>query len=454
MTCNICCDEYNKSIRSKINCQYCDFDVCRTCCETYILSETIPKCMKPECAKEWSRKFLRENFTQVFLNSKYKEHIENILFDQEKALMPETQLIVEDQKRLKTIQKEIDKISQEIKRLTEYRQELYNSRYEHHSDVKGYAKQFVRQCPAPSCRGFLSTQWKCGLCEQWTCPNCHELKGFDKNCLHECNPDMVASAKLLEKDSKPCPKCQSLIFKISGCDQMWCTQCHTAFSWKTGQIETNIHNPHYYEWQRQQNKVIPRTDGDIECGRELNSQLIDIIGTHMKIKCSPDRFDILKTFKNVIHNQFAELPKFTTNGQEFNQINLNSRIKYITGEIDEKTFKELIQRADKRTRKNREISQVIRLSNTVMTDIAHRMKDYIKTATPVNFFSGGNCDYQVDQYRQEITAIINYCNEIFEDISQTYKCPKYMFTDAFLFKNGSNLKFTGGDLNILFNEKH
>ena len=53
-TCNIFCDDYNKSNRSKICCPYCDFDVCRTCCETYILDESSPKCMKPGCSKEWS----------------------------------------------------------------------------------------------------------------------------------------------------------------------------------------------------------------------------------------------------------------------------------------------------------------------------------------------------------------------------------------------------------------
>ena len=34
---------------------------------------------------------------------------------------------------------------------------------------------------------------------------------------------------------------------------MWCTQCHTAFSWKSGQIQTRVHNPHYYEWLRENN---------------------------------------------------------------------------------------------------------------------------------------------------------------------------------------------------------
>jgi hypothetical protein len=31
---------------------------------------------------------------------------------------------------------------------------------------------------------------------------------------------------------------------------MWCTQCHTAFSWRTGAEETRVHNPHFYEWMR------------------------------------------------------------------------------------------------------------------------------------------------------------------------------------------------------------
>ncbi len=66
-SCNICCDSYNKSTREEICCFYCDFPACRSCCETYILSENIPKCMNPECGKEWSRKFIREKFRQKIL---------------------------------------------------------------------------------------------------------------------------------------------------------------------------------------------------------------------------------------------------------------------------------------------------------------------------------------------------------------------------------------------------
>ena len=89
------------------------------------------------------------------------------------------------------------------------------------------------------------------------------------------DPDTKATAELLSKDTKPCPKCSIPIHKLEGCDQMWCTQCHTGFSWKRGTIENRIHNPHYYEWQRQNNGgQAPRNPGDFECGRDIADRTI------------------------------------------------------------------------------------------------------------------------------------------------------------------------------------
>ena len=217
--CNICCDTYNKSTRDKICCGYCEFAACRLCCETYILSETIPKCMNPPCAKEWSRKFIRENFTDVFINTKYKGHLESILFDQEKALLPASQLIVEERIRKEKVRKQMGDLDLLIQDLYVQKRALERTLYTAAGD-EGASKKvsnYVRACPADGCRGFLSSQWKCGICEQWTCPQCHELKGLDRDCEHTCDQNNVETAKLLEKDTKPCPKCQTKIFKISGC---------------------------------------------------------------------------------------------------------------------------------------------------------------------------------------------------------------------------------------------
>jgi hypothetical protein len=107
---------------------------------------------------------------------------------------------------------------------------------------------FTMRCPTTTgCEGFVGLNWKCGMCETKVCKECREVLDAE----HACNPDTVASVKALTKEAKPCPKCATMISKIDGCDQMWCTCCKTAFSWCTGQIETAIvHNPHYFEYLR------------------------------------------------------------------------------------------------------------------------------------------------------------------------------------------------------------
>jgi len=56
---------------------------------------------------------------------------------------------------------------------------------------------------------------------------------------------------------------------VRNCDQMWCTQCHTAFNWRTGRIESVVHNPHYFEWLRRNGNAVPRNPGDIPCQNEI-----------------------------------------------------------------------------------------------------------------------------------------------------------------------------------------
>ena len=440
MSCNICCENF-KSTRPKICCQYCEFDACRACCEKYILSEEIPKCMMPGCGKEWSRKFIKEKFTNSFLTSVYKEHLETILFDKEKALLPATQPIVEEKIRKQNIRKEMRNIDNLIHELQNQKRELeakfYNrtNTQEKTEQTDENIRNFVRQCPADGCRGFLSTQWKCGLCENWTCPDCHELKGPSRTCEHTCDPNSVETAKLLSKDSKPCPKCQSLIFKIEGCDQMWCTQCRTGFSWKTGKIETRVHNPHYYEWQRQNNGgVAPRTPGDtpgvIECGQELNQNIAQQI-TYLARNDHKTRL-ICDIIRYTIHNARVELSHFQTDHFEKNQ---ELRIRYLEGHIGEEDFKILIQRADKKHRKNTEISQIITLCNTTLTDIIHRLYDYLKKCKPNKIN-----EPSFDPFIEEINQIREYCNNILREISFTYNCVQYSFAENFIIERVENEK--------------
>ena len=468
MTCNICCDEYNKTTRSKVSCFACDFEVCRTCCETYILSETMPKCMKPECGKEWSRNFLRKNFTQVFINKKYREHLEDVLFDKEKAMLPATQIILENKKRrgrymerIRQINKEIDRLSRvkiELSRRMELNvdedYDLYANRTPQVVKEKEEKARFVRQCPSNGCRGYLSSQWKCGLCEQWTCPECHEMKGPNRDCEHTCDPNNLATAKMLMKDSKPCPKCQSLIFKISGCNQMWCTQCHTAFDWATGKLEKNIHNPHFFEWQRKQAGNIP--DGgnrniENDCDRQQLSQQTVIllnqkIGKHMNISnplyhyhrsveiIIPQEYArLFELIRYVIELQNYTIRKFNIEYFEYNQ---SLRLLYLEGSIDEATFKSNVQKTDKKMRKNQEISQVIQFACTATSNVIYRLIDNMndERVNPLTY---------IGNYFNELRELASHCNELFREISLTYGCVQYRLNDMFQLvslKRATNIK--------------
>ncbi len=98
-------------------------------------------------------------------------------------------------------------------------------------------KAFIKPCPAPDCRGFLSSKWICGLCDTVVCKDCHEIKGKKKSISsstevkdednenkeddefkdHKCDPNNIETAKALQKETKGCPKCGIRIFKIDGC---------------------------------------------------------------------------------------------------------------------------------------------------------------------------------------------------------------------------------------------
>lgn len=72
----------------------------------------------------------------------------------------------------------------------------------------------------------------CLLCGQQYCKHCHE----QYNTHHSCDPEILETIKVLDETTIRCPKCLTRIQKISGCDHMFCTNCHCNFDWKTGQI--------------------------------------------------------------------------------------------------------------------------------------------------------------------------------------------------------------------------
>jgi len=95
-------------------------------------------------------------------------------------------------------------------------------------------KKFIRRCTRDGCQGFLSTAWKCALCEYYSCNKCFTPRGQKPDDHHECRKEDVDTADLLRKDSKPCPNCGVFITKSEGCfsknTPILCWNGHTKMS--------------------------------------------------------------------------------------------------------------------------------------------------------------------------------------------------------------------------------
>jgi hypothetical protein len=445
--CAICVEPYNRRTRLPVKCPYCEYSACRTCCQTYILGETTTRCMNPDCSKEWTLHFLRNAFTNSFINTSLKTHREDVLFQQEVALLPATQPIVEREiqkeniiQEIKNVHKQIAEMNVRISALWRRYNDLGNGmhRLGGGGGENASRAEFVRNCPDTDCRGFLSTQWKCGICAKWSCPTCHEVKGLDKNAEHTCNPENVATAELLAQDTRHCPKCATPIFKIDGCDQMWCTQCHTGFSWRTGRIETNVHNPHYFEWLRRTRGGVERAEGDFQCGRELTHQMSAVMERlllskttrpvertplvdvrydreywakateyrHPKAQIALDK--VIVVIRSILHVQAVDRAKYNTNYILENQ---DLRIQYMRKFINAERFKSMLQQRHKKILKHGEIRNVIDVVVNTITDILFRFREYLESSPQTE------CNIEM---LDEIDRIREYANECLSEISHTY----------------------------------
>jgi hypothetical protein len=426
--CNVCVEKYNKSTRTKTTCPYCAFEACRECCKTWVLGETTARCMNDKCGKDWTRQQLATAMTQVFMKDDYKKHRENILFDQERALLPATQPIVENLIKSEKMFEEQEEIRTEIRKLYQKISDIDNVRRELRNGNQYALNQrsvFIKACPDGECRGFLSSQWKCGICEKWTCPECHEIKGMTRDGDHVCNPDTVATAKLLGNDTKSCPTCGTGIHKLEGCDQMFCTMCHTGFSWKTGRIETNVHNPHYFEWLRRTGGgAAPRNPNEIICGREINHTLVREMIRTMRANNIPketiDRITVIG--EAIIHMRYVNQERYREDRVLNNE---QLRIAYLRNRISETDFKTEVQKNDKRFQKNREIFNIIQLFIDTITDILYRFRDGIAGFQ----LHSATKQQSVCDILNEVRPITDYANECFRDIGRTYNTTRLEIND-------------------------
>ncbi len=415
-TCDVCCEKFNKINHKKIDCPFCDLHSCRACSQRYLLSIVDdPHCMG--CKNTWNREFVDTFCTRYFRNTELRRHREMILFEREKIRMPETQPEVErilamrkihtiiTEQRIRLIELHNNHgiyvpvtsdtpIPQEILELREDMEQSYREleRLRHGGDlvVDEPSKKFIRKCPTEECKGFMNEDWFCGLCDRHFCEHCNE----EKHEGHQCNPDAVKTMKLLKKDTKPCPKCGTMIHKLSGCRQMWCPDCHTAFDWVSGNISTGrIHNPHYMEFKK--GRISGREHADIPCGGTPTFRELREMG-------APDN---IMSFVSILTGLERDITY--RYGDFYDDDNRYLRVVYMLNEIDENPFKKELQRREKQRERYRDISNIFQMVVDTGGDL---LRQYILEPD------------RVDEILNICRKLIEYANEVITLIRKRYNC--------------------------------
>jgi hypothetical protein len=249
-------------------------------------------------------------------------------------------------------------------------------------------REFRFRCQKDGCRGFVNHVYHCGLCGTWTCSKCFAVRDED----HECREEDVETAKEIRKSTKPCPKCGTRISRISGCSQMWCTACNTAFSWRTGlEIPGTIHNPHYFEWRR--NGGAPAAagvDGGADapdwCGGN-DTQRITAINRRLGPLMA--RHDIIARIYRAIAEVNDELDMASRMGygrlgvRNEDAARSHMRISFLVGTISEDDWRTELSALIRHNRRANEERDILRTFCNVVCDVLERSIDNVALSADV-----------------------------------------------------------------------
>jgi hypothetical protein len=284
-------------------------------------------------------------------------------------------------------------------------------------------KKFVRRCTRDGCQGFLSTAWKCGLCEWYSCAHCFVVKGQAHDVPHECKKEDVETADLIKKDCKPCPKCGEFIQKSSGCDQMFCISCQTPFSWTSGKIVTSgpIHNPHYYEWMKRTGGAMPRNPADVPCGGFPGAW--ELVRFPRGVR--REQANLFYEFHRICQElQDISTRNFRTHfdNVQFNQMN----VKFLLGELEEKKWGQQLAIAEKKKKRDGEVQEIMGAFRMAAVELVNRVQLY--RDGPIRSFTDlppPQADQFLEALHVEIKELYNLINDAFRtaSISSSYSVP-------------------------------
>lgn len=350
MECSICIETFTDKLTFK--CNACKYINCIECHKKYLLtSNQDPHCIS--CRSVISYDIFIDKFNEKWIFDKYKKHRYEILWEKEKSLIPQTVRYIGLKKQEAVLIEEKNKLIEQVRKINDSIYLLNNDALNLNTKAVTNKFKYTYSCPKQECKGFLNEENICEICDITVCKKCYTEIEKDLKGPHECIPELVETFNAIKKEAKPCPSCGEFISKISGCDQMFCITCGTAFSWKSGMIEKGIiHNPHAHTFFQnnptaQQNYINNQNHNQNNGCRTPIPAYTFFENINKKIFF--DEVDYIK----IIHRNIAEFRQYFRN-RFINYLanntdkNQDIRIRFINNDIDQHSFKKILHSRDKK----------------------------------------------------------------------------------------------------------
>lgn len=242
----------------------------------------------------------------------------------------------------------------------------------------------IDTCPIPDCNGYITVlSNRCQTCQAYRCVTCDQ--GVMNGTEHVCDPEDIATFAEVKRTTKKCPNvnCKARINLISGCDDMWCTKCNTAFNWKSGEIvdtkKNNYHNIHHQQYL-QARRDIELTNDNFGCfvGESGNLSSRDLPDDRER---DPDLYDFMRNtivIDRLLMDKWLEKPhEYNIDTLEDVRMELVRNNSDIKSEESMKIVKDAIRSRDQVIELERDLYDLyfylVRISKDI---IIERLNDY------------------------------------------------------------------------------
>lgn len=231
--CTICYGDINKK---SLVCPKCTTSICEECCITYFSytagDRELPKCPNKECQYGFLYKDIvsKEDIIPSFLSCVKAYFLHSYKSDEVKEKMEMEAMLdkVRKDKMVFLVHNLPPAVALTAKLCMSRRMVTVGKLQK--EKITRERKTATRACINSSCRGYLNSDYKCGLCDSSFCKECErKIRGS-----HTCKQEDIDSMKEM-RSSRSCPNCSVPIFKYEGCMMMTCPVCKYHFHYETGE---------------------------------------------------------------------------------------------------------------------------------------------------------------------------------------------------------------------------